>query len=371
MLELPSVELLNSTHVVSPSIEFRTFNGHVEWRTDADSTWISLFEIPQHTVFYEYSETIRHEILDLADIVEEVQNGIVKITHADGFGSAVIYRRVNDTYYIVTNSHVIGNMTNLFITFWKYGNQFTVTDGITLVGRDPSTDLAILSFNSSIDLPVITIADSNSSRIGSTVFAIGHPSAINSMFPTVTEGIISAVNRRYSGNGIQNSYFIQHTAPINSGNSGGGLFNSYGHLIGINTLKPGSTSIEGIALAVSSSVIQRVILDLEEYQTTTNLIRANLLLLFDSNPLNCGSEFGACINTVQDVGSRPTGKLLGLQPLDLIVGYKHARLSNFLTVQNVQQLQELILQTRYDEFVQVQYYRNGLLYTSQEIKIGQ
>lgn len=135
-------------------------------------------------------------------------------------------------------------------------------------------------------------------------------------------------------------------------------------LIGITYLK-GNSNFDSMALAVSSNIVQRVITDLEEYQTETRLVRGEFHLRLYTNPEPCEAIYGVCIDRVNDVEGS-ISKTKQLAALDLIVGFKNARMNDFITVYNRNQFQELVLQTRVGELLQVQYYRNLVLYTLEE-----
>jgi S1-C subfamily serine protease len=141
-----------------------------------------------------------------------------------GAGSGVV---IAPDGYILTNDHVVHNAKRL---------TATLADGTslaaTLVGKDPATDLAVIRANSS-SLPYSTLGDSTSLSVGQLVIAIGNPFGFQS---TVSAGVVSALGRALrsrEGRLIEN--IIQHTAPLNPGNSGGPLVDSRGRVVGINT----------------------------------------------------------------------------------------------------------------------------------------
>ena len=146
-------------------------------------------------------------------------------------GSGVV---IADGGYVLTNNHVIED-GSAFQVLMPNGDKVDAT----LVGSDSAMDLAVLKVDEKADMLVpVTIGSSENLPVGSTVIAIGNPGG-EILANTVTRGIISALERKsMSGsNTTRNVNYIQHDAPINSGNSGGGLFDYQGNLIGINTLK--------------------------------------------------------------------------------------------------------------------------------------
>lgn len=129
--------------------------------------------------------------------------------------------------YILTNSHVVSNVKKVE-TIFVDGNRLRAT----LVGKDDSTDLAVIQVNAS-GLPYASLGDSSELHVGQLVIAMGNPFGFQS---TVSTGVVSALGRSLrsqQGRLIEN--IIQHTAPLNPGNSGGPLLDSRGRVVGINT----------------------------------------------------------------------------------------------------------------------------------------
>lgn len=141
-----------------------------------------------------------------------------------GAGSGVI---ITPDGYILTNDHVVRGSDALSVTM-----QDNTTHKAELIGTDPATDLAVIRASGS-NLPYAVLGDSNKLKAGQLVIAIGNPFGFNS---TVSTGVISALGRALrsrEGRLIEN--IIQHTAPLNPGNSGGPLVDSRGRVVGINT----------------------------------------------------------------------------------------------------------------------------------------
>ena len=143
-----------------------------------------------------------------------------------GLGSGVIVQRDGDTYYVLSNAHVIGQADSIVVTL-DDGREYEAD----LVGSDERKDLALVSIETNDDLSVATLGDSETLRVGDWVLAIGSPFGFQS---TVTAGIVSALGRR-GGPAGNISDFIQTDASINRGNSGGALVNLRGEVVGINT----------------------------------------------------------------------------------------------------------------------------------------
>lgn len=172
-----------------------------------------------------------------------------------GTGSGVI---VSPDGYIITNNHVIEDATIIEVTM-NNNKRYTAQ----LVGTDPFTDIAVLKIDATENLPYLYFADSDQTKIGQWVLAIGNPFNLNS---TVTAGIISAKSRDLNKNDQKNQSFIQTDAAVNMGNSGGALVNTHGELIGINTaISTLSGGFEGYSFAVPSNIAQKVFEDLVEF----------------------------------------------------------------------------------------------------------
>lgn len=163
--------------------------------------------------------------------------------------------------YIVTNAHVIAGADSCWIAL-DTGETFDAL----LVGYDAEEDIAVLRAVDAQDLPVAEFGDSELAVVGDDVYAIGNPLGIE-LRGTLTEGIISAINRDIDVNGTMMTV-LQTTAALNNGNSGGPLINRYGQVIGINTLKmsdtgkPGEATVEGLGFALPISDVCFVVNDI-------------------------------------------------------------------------------------------------------------
>jgi S1-C subfamily serine protease len=163
----------------------------------------------------------------------------------DGAGSGFV---LAPDGFVVTNSHVVGGATEL---------QVALPDGTELtarpVGDDPATDLAVLRIGAGA-LPFLPVADAGPLRPGQLVVAIGNPLGFES---TVSTGVLSATDRTLPGAGRPLLQLLQHTAPLNPGNSGGPLVASDGRLIGVNTaIIPGG---QGLGFAVPAQTLSWVV----------------------------------------------------------------------------------------------------------------
>ncbi|MBP3284859.1 MAG: trypsin-like peptidase domain-containing protein [Clostridia bacterium] len=158
---------------------------------------------------------------------------------------------LNSRGYIVTNYHVIGRETDeIYVTL--YGGD--VVTG-KMIWESPELDLAVIKIPVA-GLPSMTLGDSDAVRVGERAIAVGNPLGFEFQ-RTVTAGVISGLNRTVSSNGIFMEDLIQTDASINTGNSGGPLFNGKGELIGINTIKV--ESAEGMGFAIPINQIKPII----------------------------------------------------------------------------------------------------------------
>ncbi|PRY16245.1 Do/DeqQ family serine protease [Pontibacter ummariensis] len=178
-----------------------------------------------------------------------------------GSGSGVI---IASNGYIVTNNHVIDKADKIEVVM-NDKRKFEAT----LVGTDPTTDIALLKINAD-KLPTVRYGNSDELQIGEWVLAVGNPMNLTS---TVTAGIVSAkgrsidiLSRNRNAGSMSIESFIQTDAAVNPGNSGGALVNLNGDLVGINTAIASPTgSFSGYSFAVPSSIVSKVVDDLLKY----------------------------------------------------------------------------------------------------------
>ncbi len=231
-------------------------------------------------------------------------------TPVQGTGSGVI---ITNDGYIVTNNHVVENATNVTVTL-NDKREFEAE----IVGTDPTTDLALIKIDAS-DLKTLEFGNSDDTKVGQWVLAIGNPYSLNS---TVTAGIISAKARDISI--LKQDYaiesFIQTDAAVNPGNSGGALVNVYGKLIGINSAIASPTgSYTGYSFAIPANLVKKVIADIMEFGNVQRAYLGARIVDIDdkiAQAYDLPDRKGVLINSVTDDGAASDA---GLQEEDVIL----------------------------------------------------
>ncbi len=249
---------------------------------------------------------------------------------------------------IVTNNHVIAGAAE--------GGSLTVTlsDGTelpaTIRGRDQATDIAVLQVQAGRPLPFVGFGNSDSAEIGSWVLAIGNPFGFGG---TVTHGIVSARNRNIRQGSVYDD-FIQTDAAINSGNSGGPLFDMNGEVIGINTaiISPNGLNI-GLAFAIPSYVAQAIvsqILRFGEARRGWLGVRITMVTPEIANQIGLNNTRGAVVTSVTAGSPAATA---GIQVNDVILRY------NNRPIRGLYDLPRLVTTTDAGATVPIRIWRGG------------
>jgi putative serine protease PepD len=197
---------------------------------------------------------------DIAAIIEATEPAIVAITTGEGPGTgnggAGTGFVITADGFVVTNNHVVEGATKIEVAFTN-GDL----ESADIVGRDPSTDLAVLKVDRT-GLPIIQLGDSDSAQVGDAVVAIGNALALEGGL-SVTRGIISGTDRTVDTNtGVSLVGMLQTDAAINPGNSGGPLLDAQGKVIGLNTAIANPSEAQNVGFAIPISKAKPVIEDL-------------------------------------------------------------------------------------------------------------
>lgn len=186
------------------------------------------------------------------------------ILKSESYGSGVVIKKENNTYYIVTNRHVVTNKGAIYDSVYIYLGTLNLYLNAEVIAYDKKVDLALLKLTTEVLLVPAKLGNIDDVKVGKYCIAVGSPYDLETYFNTVTIGHISGINRNiiednYYYKDIINKY-IQIDAAINVGCSGGGLFNINQELIGIITwkLNPTSTNIENMGFAVGIDTLKEV-----------------------------------------------------------------------------------------------------------------
>ena len=262
--------------------------------------------------------------------------------------------------YVITNFHVVEDASAIQVLLHD-GTEYEAE----LVGKDSANDVAVLKVDAE-GLPAVTLGSSTDLVIGDMVVAIGNP--LGELASTQTVGYVSGIDREVStGGSITTISMIQTDAAINSGNSGGPLFNMYGQVIGITTAKYSGTtgsgaSIEGIGFAIPIDDVEPLIRDLIDYGYVTGAYMAVTVQDTDSESAAMfGIPTGAYIVGVEKGGAAHRA---GIQAKDIVIGLddhevhnvtdltralRHYKAGDTATVKLIRSGKEMTLQITFDE----------------------
>jgi S1-C subfamily serine protease len=202
------------------------------------------------------NDVTQNQIYDVVQIANHSVVGIENYAGVDGLsvGSGVIYDYDSeaDLFYVITNYHVIEDGDNYKV---RFEDESTVV--ANLINYDADADIALLSFsaNGLVGVQVATLGSSSTLEKGQILIAAGHPQGFN-FFNSITFGVVAGLDRTIDGESIT---FIQHDAAINSGNSGGPIFNLNGEVVGINVLKYADEEIEGMGFSIPIDLVIELI----------------------------------------------------------------------------------------------------------------
>ena len=230
-------------------------------------------------------------------------------TTSPASGSGFVY---SDDGYILTNFHVIEDSSSITVTLYD-GRELAAK----LIGYDENNDIAVLKVEAENLVPVV-IGDSSSLNVGDSVVAIGNP--LGELTFSLTAGAVSALEREVTFSGGSTMNLIQTDCAINSGNSGGALFNMYGEVIGITNAKySGSSSsgasIDNIGFAIPINQVRGIVDSIIEKGYIVKPYIGVSVVDVSTETQNYGLPQGAAVRSIEEGGPAEAG---GLQANDII-----------------------------------------------------
>jgi serine protease Do len=272
--------------------------------------------------------------------------------HLTSLGSGFI---IDPAGLVVTNNHVIADADEITVTL-----QDDTNFKAEVVGKDTKTDLALLRIKSTKPLASVKFGDSDQTRVGDWVLAIGNPFGLGG---TVTAGILSARAREINAGPYDD--FLQTDAPINRGNSGGPMFNMNGDVIGINTAiySPSGGSI-GIGFAIPSNLAKPVLDQIRDFgHPRRGWLGVNIQSVTDeiAESLGLDKPHGALIASVREGGPAQVG---GIQPGDVVLTFDGKDVSD------MRHLPRVVAETPIDKVVKVTVWRKRKEETL-DVKVGE
>ena len=226
---------------------------------------------------------------------------------------------VSSDGYILTNYHVIENATRILVVL----EDGTVFEAQLVGGESVTSDMAVLKIEAT-DLTPATIGNSSSMRVGASIFAIGNP--LGSLTHTITQGIVSALNRDITIGPGQTINMFQIDAAVNSGNSGGPVYNDLGEVVGIVTAKASVDGVEGIGFAIpideAMNYADQII---ERGYVARPWLGIVPVTVSESYAESFGSVAGVFINTVYDDSPAAIG---GIRAGDIITHFGGVRITS-------------------------------------------
>lgn len=307
----------------------------------------------------------------VADIAAKLEKAVVGITNksevvvpdmffyrqerreVEGYGSGII---ISEEGHVLTNHHVVEGAKELFVI---------MSDGETvkaeLIGSDAQSDIAVLKIEPN-NLTVAKIGDSDKMRKGDFAIAIGNPLG-HQLAGTVNFGVISASNRSLELDG-KTMELIQTDAAINNGNSGGALVNMNGEVIGMNTVKFGGGTVEGLGFAIPSNVFKPIAQEIIETGKVSYPQKPWLGVYIGEISEEASKEYGypqgVIITDVEPDG--PAAKA-GIKPADVIIGMDDKELKT------IDELRSILESHEVDDIVDIKLWRNGDEFTL-KVKLG-
>ena len=250
--------------------------------------------------------------------------------------------------YILTNQHVIDQANTITVAMYD-GTKYPAT----LVGYDASNDIAVLKIDAK-GLTPVTLGDSDKLTVGDEVIAIGNP--LGELTFSLTKGNVSALNRAVTLSSSVTMNLIQTDAAINSGNSGGPLFNMYGEVVGITNAKysssgySGQASIDNIGFAIPINSVRDIVTSIIEKGYIVRPYIGVSVANVSEESQSYGMPKGAAIRKVEEGG--PAAQA-GLQANDIVTAI------NGETVENYEGLAKKVAASQPGDVLECSVYRKG------------
>ncbi len=249
--------------------------------------------------------------------------------------------------FVATNYHVVENANSITVTMY---------DGTTypafVVGFDADLDFAVLKMDAE-GLQAVVLGDSDELYVGDEVMTIGNP--LGELTFSLTVGVVSALDRQITLSDGATNDFIQTDCAINSGNSGGAMFNSHGEVIGIASAKYGGSSIDNIGFAIPINHTRAIIEDLIEKGYTTKPYLGVTVTDVSAQMQNAGKPKGAMVYSVEEDGAAAAA---GIRPNDIITGMDDK------VIEGRDDLVSAIADCTVGQTITFHVYRNGQAFTT-------
>jgi serine protease Do len=335
---LPAVVNISTTQTIKPDKEKDAKKG---------SPGLDMPQFPPGSPFEEFFK----DFMERNQHGESQQEALPR--RATALGSGFI---IDSSGIVVTNNHVIADADEITVTLHD-----DTSYKAEIVGRDAKTDLAVLRIKPSKPLTAVKFGDSDQTRVGDWVLAIGNPFGLGG---SVTAGILSARSREIN-NGSPYDDFLQTDASINRGNSGGPMFDMNGDVIGINTAiySPSGGSI-GIGFAIPSNLAKPVIDQIRNFgRARRGWLGVNIQSVTDeiAESLGLDKPRGALIASVRDGGP---AQVAGIQPGDVVLTFDGHEITD------MRHLPRVVAETPIDKVVKVTVWRKRKEETL-DVKVGE
>ena len=263
----------------------------------------------------------------------------------EGAGSGVIF---TEDGYIITNNHITENTRKITVEL-QNGEKYDAA----LIGSDSENDLSLIKIDAT-GLTPVSVGDSDELVVGQKAIAIGNP--LGTLGGTVTEGIVSALDREMTIEGQQMT-LLQTSAAINPGNSGGGLFDENANLIGVVNSKTAGMEIEGLGFAIPANTVKEVYENLKENGSTPvqGAVKLGITAITIDDEKTARSygvkDYGVYIYSIEMASNASRA---GLQPGDRIISV------NDTNIETSDDIADIVSQANVGDNMTITYARDGV-----------